>query len=138
MRKPYEDPHQHFERYIGRAADRYADGLQRAGLQPNEKLTRAMAERAFYAAREDYERQSAQTYENNIVRILHEHRARDKQIRREGARLAWITAPLVMLVFGVCAWFNWHAGEWEMALVYMAGVLAFLLMLVLAHRGGRK
>jgi hypothetical protein len=76
MRRSYEDPRQHFENYIGRSADRYADGLRRAGLRPNGKLTRAMADRAARAAREDYEQRANQMLEGNVRHILREYHER--------------------------------------------------------------
>jgi hypothetical protein len=116
------------------AAHRYGDGLQRAGLQPNRKLTRAMAERARESAYEDYEKQSYRTFKGNIDTILSDYHQRDRQIKREGARMAWLICPFAMLLFGFVSWFNFHQGDVNTGLLSALGSLAFLLMLVLASR----
>lgn len=134
MRRPYEDPGHHFQRSVGRAADCYLHGLDRAGLQPNKKLTQAMAERAALAARADYETHSYQTFEGNVHSILNDYHQRDRQIKREGARLAWRTCPLIALIFGALSWSAFHQGDAGMGLLYAVGALVFLAMLILACR----
>lgn len=117
-----------------RAAERYADGVKQAKLQFNDKLTRAMAERVAEQAHLDYEKQTLQTLKGNVRTILSDYHQRDRQIRRDGARMAWLTCPFIALVFGALSWFNFHHGDAGMGLLYAVGALAFLVLLVLAHR----
>lgn len=108
--KTYEDPQEHFDRFIRRAADRYVDGLQKAGLPPSETLIGA-------------------TLAHNISMIQDLHRARNKQIDREGAKMALVICPLAIAMFGVVGWLQ---PEPIARLLYWSGALAFLVMLVVA------
>ena len=135
--RPYEDPDRHLGKHIERAAGRYIDGLNRAGLRPNKILTRAMSARAANEARADYEEQSFHTFQNNVHTIFDDYRQRDRQIRREGARMAWMMCPFAFLLLGSVSWLNFHQGDASIGLLCAVGALAFLVMLVLAHRQAR-
>lgn len=134
MRKAYEDPEKHLQRHMGQAADRYVSGLQRAGLKPNQKLTKAVAERAYEQARESYTREAEETLENNVQVILQEHRRNMNEIKRGGAKLRLWTCPPAALMLGGVAWYNYtfHPGPEGMlvAAMYACGALAFLGMLI--------
>jgi hypothetical protein len=130
----YPDPEQHFANHIRRAADRYADGVKRADLEMNEKLTRAKAQHAAEAARIDYEQRAYGTLINNIKTISSRSRQRDQQIRREGAQLGMKICPPIMLAFGAIAWLNFSHSNPTMGIVYCIGACAFMVMLVYAIR----
>ena len=130
----YEDPQKHFERSIERSAGRYVDGLNRAGLKPNARLTRAMAERAWQEARNDYTKQAKETHESNIRDIMRKHDQNLKQIKREGASLRLKTCPLIAALFGATAWYNFsqhRPDSFAVGILFTIGALAFLAMLVL-------
>jgi hypothetical protein len=130
-KKSYPDPDEHFEQHIDRAARRYVDGLSRAGLQPNDRLTRAMAERAWQEAREDYTRQARETFDHNINAILREHHRQMNEIKRSGHRQRLWMCPLIAGIFAGTAYYNVHTHDLLMAAICAAGALAFLLMLIL-------
>lgn len=128
-----EDPEEHFSRYIEQASERYWDGLHRAGLEPNETLTRAVAERALEEAKASYLQHAAETRDHNIEVILKEHDQRLREIKREGARLGfWICLPLAAGL-GVWAWYNvCYRHDWIIGIVFSIAALACLVMLVFA------
>ena len=126
----YEDPEQHFERHMGQAAQRYADGLQQAGLEPSETLTRAMARRALQEARADYVRQATKTRNHNIALIQEQHRQRLNQIKRDGARLRLWTCPPITLVFGAVGYLCYVHGNPMGALINFLLAFVFLCFLV--------
>src|SRR5579859_2296869 len=128
----HEDPQEHFERHMDRSAKRYVVGLQKAGLEPNDKLTRAMAERALAEARSDYGRTSAEVRDHNLKVIVKGHNRRMNAIKREGASLRLKTCLPIALVLGMLAWYNFgHPGGFWMGVCYLVGAFAFLAMLVL-------
>jgi hypothetical protein len=132
--KNYEDPQRHFEQSMERSAKKYVDGLERAGLEPNAKLTRVMAERALIEAREDYNRRAAETRHHNIGVIVGNHNRRMNEIKRSGHKLRLWTCPPIAALFGFMAWYSFsHPGAAGiiMGVVYVFGALAFLAMLVL-------
>lgn len=88
-------------------------------------------------AQADYERQKRAYLATRTQEILREHRQRDRAIRREGARMAWLTCPFAILLLSAVAWLNFHQGDMTIGAIMAVGALAFLVMLVLAHRGAR-
>jgi hypothetical protein len=44
-----------------------------------------------------------------------------------------MTCPLIALIFGVCAWFNFNQGDKSTGVILMVAALAFLVMLVVAQ-----
>ena len=99
----YEDVQQHFDRHMKRAAERYAEGLQKAGLQPNETLTRAMAQRALTEAKESYIQEGITTLDHNL-QVMMKQRMRSSARRRMRKRLL-VRLPLVLLA-GALNWYN--------------------------------
>lgn len=119
---------------MGQSAKRYVAGLERAGLEPNERLTRAMAERALIEARKDYNRRAAETQRHNIGVIVENHNRRMNEIKRSGHKLRLWTCPPIAALFGFMAWYSFsHPGAVGvvMGVVYTLGALAFLGMLIL-------
>lgn len=134
MLRDYEDPQQHLHRHMDRAAERYADGLKRTGLQHNEKLAKAVANRVYEEARADYEGQSTETFLHNMQVLDEQHRQEENKIKRETASRRLKTCPPIAAVFAVMAWYSWsHPGPDHViiAMIYAIGALAFLTMLVL-------
>lgn len=128
----YEDPRRYMQRHLEQAADRYADGLQRSGLRPNNRLTRAMAERALREAQENYIRDITELRDRRIAAILREHRESLNAIKRKGASLRLKTCPPIALLFGGEAWYNFHQpGGFFMGILFAGFALAFLAMLIL-------
>ena len=64
--RDYPDPKHYLDTHIQRSAERYVDGLQRAGLEPNAKLTRAMYERALQEASDGYIQEAKAVRDHNI------------------------------------------------------------------------
>lgn len=69
--------------------------------------------------------------------IVDAHEKRNRELNQEGARLAWLTCPAIALVLSVLSWALFNQGNPGMGVVYAVGALAFLAMLVIAHRRGR-
>lgn len=131
-RKAYPDPMQHLERHLQRSAEKYLHGLEQAGLQPTPILTRAIAERAYNEAKASYIQEATQTRNHNIAGILEDHHKRMNAIKKESASLRLKMCPPIILVFSALAWYCLsHANGLAMGIVYAAGALAFLAMLVL-------
>ena len=129
----YEDPHQHMERHLRRSAEKYVSGLQKAGLRPNDRLTRAMAERAVQEAEGSYRQHAIETRDHNIQVIMDDHRKRMNQIRREGLFQSLKMCPPIILLFGGLAWYSFsHPGQFISGAVwfYAGAALAFLLLLL--------
>jgi hypothetical protein len=132
MRRSYEDPGHHLDRHLQDAAERYVDGLQRTGLQPNDRLTHAIAERTVREAGEHYVQEATDVRDHNIAMSLREHHERLNAIKREGALLRLKMCPPMALVFTLMAWYSFgHSGGLLMTICYGVGALAFLAMLVL-------
>lgn len=132
MRREYEDPEEYYQKYIDRAADRYANGLRRSGLKPNDRLTRAMAERTAREAQASYIRDMTEVRDHNIQMILRDHKKRLRQIKREGASLRLKTCPPITALFGFMAWYSFHQpGGFVNGLIYVVASFTFLAMLIL-------
>lgn len=67
----------------------------------------------------------------NIERIKQRQRRGMNAIKRESARWRLFACPLFALVFAGMAYLHWSDGRPMMAMIYAAGALAFLLMLLL-------
>ncbi|GCF07347.1 hypothetical protein KDI_09110 [Dictyobacter arantiisoli] len=104
--KQYPDPQEHFNNYLERAVKTYADGLQKANLEPSPILDRAMSRRISKGAREDYEEQSARVLLHNLNEIEKKYKPIEDQVRRSNARARTIICPFAILFF-ICA--SWYA-----------------------------
>ncbi len=131
MRRNDEGPHQHLTRHMERAAAQFVDGLQWTGLEPNERLTRAVAERTIREARASYVREATDSRDQHIQEIISDHTRRMNAIKRSGARLRLITCPPIALFFGLLAWYSFSQGGFVLDVCYVVGALAFLAMLFL-------
>jgi len=110
--REYENPQKHFQRHIQRSADRYMDGLNRAGMKPTPILTRAMSERAAQEARDDYRKHLTAVRDHNIRVIMRNHNKRLKKIKREGASLRLKTCPPIAACFGAMTWYSFIQARW--------------------------
>lgn len=126
----FESPDKHMRAFVERAAVEYVDGLNRLGMQENETLTRAVAERVAKDALKDYEWQLDNALEDNTKAIMRAHKKRMRELDLEGARLAFWLCPLVCSMFGAVALFNISQGHPLGAIIPFIGVLAFLSLLV--------
>jgi Flp pilus assembly protein TadB len=133
-----QDPEEHLRHSIQRAADRYYEGLQKTHLPPNEKLARAIVERAVREASEDYQQQISEELEERTRHTLDMYHQRDQARKHAGARAAVIICPPIALAFGIIAWINLNANDAAMGLVYSIGSLMFLAMLTRAVYRLRK
>jgi hypothetical protein len=113
--------------------DDYVRGLRRRGVQPNETLLRALSARL----RERASAGKEERLRTRVGEIQQRYRQRDREIRQEGARMAWITCPIVILFFGFSALLNFLHGDMSMGAFFVPGALVFLGMLVVAHRRAR-
>jgi hypothetical protein len=125
----FESPEKHMRVFVERAAVEYADGLARLGLEENETLTRAVAERVAAAALKDYERQIDRALEENTKAIMQAHKARMRELDLEGVKLAFWMCPMACSMFGAVALFNLSQGHPLGAIIPFIGVLAFLALL---------
>ena len=125
----YEDVQQHVERHMKRSAEKYVDGLQKAGLQPNARLTKAVAERALAETRENYIQNATALRDRNIKMILKKIRRRSAR-RRIRQRLL-LCVPLV-LVFGAMAWYSFrYTHNVALGAGYISGALILVILSVL-------
>lgn len=69
-----------------------------------------------------------------VNRIVDAHEERNRELDREGARLAWWTCPAIALVFGAIAWVQFSQAEVGLGVIYTVGALVFLGMLVVVLR----
>lgn len=139
--KEYEDPNQFINRHLERSAKKYTTGLLKAGLEPSKTLVRALAERSVQDARESYRKHLYETHENNVNIILAEHEQSVRKISRDGARIALMTDPPVILLFGGMSIYSFLQGGpvgLAMAAMFALGSLAFLAMLIVALRKARS
>jgi hypothetical protein len=133
-KRRYPDPQQHFEQHMQSAAQRYVDGLNRAGLPPSERLTRAVARRAWHHARESYIQEAQAVRDHNISVIMQDHNRRMNEIKLRGHRIRLWTCPPIALVFGVLAWYNFQShlpDGFTVGIICAVFALAFLSMLIL-------
>jgi hypothetical protein len=130
QRKGYEDPRQHFERHVDRAARQYVDGMQRLDLEPHPRLMRAIAERTLREAQDDYQHQCETTLSHNIDVIVRKHRYNMNEIKRSGAKMRRMLCPAIALWFGFIAWLNFSGGDKNMGILLAMFASAFLLMLI--------
>jgi exonuclease VII large subunit len=129
--QPYENSDQHLNRRMKEAAKRYM-AAQKAGFQSSKRLEKALAERTLQTAREDWQDHAYGTFQHNVQHIQQAHKQRMKQLDREGALLAGKTCPPIMMALGFLAWWGFSQGNLLMGLLYLAGALAFLSMLIVA------
>ena len=132
MRKQFQNPDEYYHQHMKEAADRYMDGLHRAELKPNAKLTRAMGERAYHNASAGYRQHLDEAYHHNVQHIVHEHRLRDRQIKREGVRFGLKVFPFISLIFAFSAWLDFFYGDPGTWLICAIGAAFFLVLLVFA------
>jgi hypothetical protein len=128
--REYPDPEQYLEGHIERSVAKYARGLRQAGLEPNHTLTKALAERACEEAKENYTREAKKVLDHNIGLVIKDHRRRMNKIKRQGATLRLWLCPLLAACGGLMAWYSFSQGDFTQGIVYAAGGLAFLAMLV--------
>ncbi len=131
--RPSEHPQQYFDRYLDQAADRYVQGLKRAGLRPNARLTKAVAERAAREAYDGYMRQLNEARNHDIQIILYAYHLQMKTLKQESARLRLkVCLPLAAL-FGGLAWYSGtHSGFIAgSSLLFALGVGVLLAVIVL-------
>ena len=121
----YEDVQQHFDRHMKRAAESYVEGLQKAGLQPNDTLTRAMAQRAVEEARESYIQDANAILDHNIKMIMKRHMR--SSARRRAKKRLFIRLPLVLLVAAL----NWYNIGFLHSVFFGPIFLEVLLFLIL-------
>lgn len=121
----YEDVQQHFDRHMKRAAERYVEGLQKAGLQPNDTLTRAMAQRAVGEARESYIQDANAILDHNIKMIMKRHMR--SSARRRAKKRLFIRLPLVLLVAAL-NWYNVSSLHSDFFGPILLGSLLFLVI----------
>lgn len=82
-----------------------------------------MYENEIRAARQERDR---------LVRIREQHRQEMNAIKRSGARLRLWLCPLIAMLFSLLAWYQFvGAHNIAMGWLYIAGGMAFLLMLAL-------
>ncbi len=128
--REYPDLDQYMKASMHASAEKYVRGLQRAGLEPNNTLIRALAEMAVQEARGKYIQQLIETRDHNIRVILNNHRRRMNEIKREGAKLYLKICLPVALLFGLLACYSFaHAGTIESLI---GGVYSIACIVVLA------
>lgn len=125
--KAYEDPSEHLNRHMEKAAHRFTYGLKKRGMQPNAILTRAFLEREMDAAQKDYERSTDQTFKHNITILQREHKRRLNEIKRDGFGVR-VHLPIAAF-FGLLAVLAWaYPGIFipGATILFAVGALAFV------------
>lgn len=64
---------------------------------------------------------------------IRDYHKRDRQIRRDGARMAWWTCPPAVAMFAAVARLHFIQADRGMTLLYVVFALAFLVLLALAQ-----
>jgi hypothetical protein len=134
MRQSYRNHRQFVREQMEQEADRYMDGLQKAGLPPNARLTRAMAERASNKAEERYREHVSETFYQNTQHIMRTHKREMNQIKREGTRFGLKVILPIALFLGGLAWYSYGHPGWFIPgawICYAAFALALLSILAL-------
>lgn len=133
----YPDPHQHFDNYLGHAARKYADGLQKANLEPSPILDRAMSRRVSKEAQADYEEQISRVLVHNLSELDKKYKPREDRIRRTNAIARMIICPVGIILCSIICWyaFNLHVLA-DMLLGVMFGIV-LLVFLTIWIFGGR-
>jgi len=123
----YPSQEAHRKSFIPKAQAKYYDGLRKAGLEPNETLNRAMDERIWQEAKEDFEEQQVKVLLHNLDMI-------NAQPYRYTLREDCVIPTVAMCCFIIMASLTWWCRHWpESALLctlsafYFAGILVYRL-----------
>lgn len=130
MMRDYEEAERNRNQYIEDAARRYVIGMHQAGLQPNPRLERAIAERIGREAATRYIEDMTAILHHNLGYLTHTHQRRLNEIKRSGARLRWRLCPPFVAVFAFLAWLNFTRGHIELVMLFAVAALAWLAILV--------
>lgn len=122
------NPKKYMDEHLKAAADRYVDGLQRAGLKNNEKLKRAVFRRALQETSTSYKKELDEAFHHNVRFILQDSRMRDRQIRREGASWGLKIFPIITLVLALLAWYGFWHGDPGLWIIYAVFSLVFFAL----------
>jgi hypothetical protein len=126
--KHYPDPEHHRERHIHAGAWHYVEGLEQSGLPSNDHLPRAMSEQVAREAKESYRREVDGHHLNGTLR---NQRRKMNEIKRRGQRARLWTCSLLAGLLGGIAYYSFvHAAPLP-GLLYSAGALLFLGMLII-------
>lgn len=71
-----------------------------------------------------------QEIQQRVQAILENHQRDMQEIKRDGTRMALILCPLIALVFGWLAYYDFTWGNPTLGVISAIGALAFLLVLV--------
>ena len=132
--RDYPDPKEFLDSYMERSIERYADGLQKANIQPNDTLINALFDRTLREAKANYLREADEIHYHNIQAILRDHKNRMNEMKRSGASLRLKTCPIFIVLFGLLAWYSLShpaPGSFIPSICYAATSLVFLAMLIL-------
>ena len=99
----YPDIQHYLTVHVEQAAERYVEAQHQTGLDPNDTLTRAIAERTVREAQASYIQEATEIRDTNIGIMLERHHRRMDTIKREGAKLRLLTCPPIALLFGLFA-----------------------------------
>jgi len=128
----YPSQEAHRKAFIPKAQAKYYDGLHKAGLEPNETLNRAMDERIWREARDDFEEQSAHVLLHNLEII-------NAQPYRYTLREDCVIPTVAMCCMSILAATTWWYRHWpESTLVCMLSALYFAGTLVYSLYRVRK
>lgn len=134
----YPNPKEFLHKRVDPAAKEYIDGLKERGMRNNPKLLQAFIDKEVRKARADYQREMDATFAKNVKIISELHKRRDRQLQREGARTALIFCPIAIAMFGGCTWMGISQHNLPITMIYSAGTLIFLVMLIAAVAQLRK
>lgn len=129
--RQYEDPKQHLQRHINRAAENYLAGMRELGVEPKPTLPKAVIDRTIREAQADYQQSINETFLHNM-QILNEqyNQERDEIARKGAARRLRVCLPLIA-IWAAAAWYNFiHTSDPKVWIACAFGALVFLAMLV--------
>jgi Flp pilus assembly protein TadB len=124
----YPDAKQHFDAHMERSAKKYVDGLQRAGLQPNAKLSKVISERAAQEASESYNQEFLAVRDHNTHLFEENHHSRMDQIERSSARWRALSNIPIPAAFLLVAWYLYAHANVTMAMLFGAGAIGMFVL----------
>jgi len=141
--RDYPDPREYIAEHIRQSMEKYANGLKESGLQPNEKLAKAIIERAIDEAGRNYEQEIDEILVRNIGLIDQKYQSgkkkiisnRDRQInkiRRQRARRERmkVCLPIVITSILTAAYQFSHHGSF-VGICFSVNALVFLIMIMI-------
>lgn len=132
-----EDPKEYLNRQIDEAARSYVEGLKTRGMQDNPMLRNAYIQRAMKTSETAYIEHAQKVSAEHTAAILAEFKRRDREIRRESAKMSLLICLPSALIFALFAWYSLGQHDYIVSVIFALSSLVFLGMLIVACVRGR-